>query len=974
MSFFQIAGGALQIGDGASITLDSVIRKLGLLLGANSVSVETAIEILLNDDGDSINDAETVALKALRHWVAKHGSKSLADLLEPLNVLETATDAGRRKIGWPAKEWAVPLGSGANIGPFAFNIDADGGAYFNLLKDNEKPESDVPAFETSNASASMNLSGHVEGAAKGNVQIPIGGIKLGAQGEIGRSLSYHFGFAQQSNLTGLALASALSLVDDPSNGQAVLERFKVENRMARLSAIVLEGKEGLGGELGVSAKFPSAYGTFGVKLEGITKLANDFKIIVTKVDGANRLALKVKTNKDSSHNAEIGVSYSVGLSTISPTAATAILSHVKGLHDLIVRIDEEAEKWAKIVKSWLKPGDLIKEKLLEHLSKELGELKDKTGETPLVLIGRVFNLTDGDLTTDSVIKMASEQIAEITADILDELPELFDLSEDKVRQKIIDAFKDALPAQALAWLDTKIFTKVEKELRDALSDLSARLDETIESRISDFVDNPGGKIDELRDFIGEARKISQKILDGISQAQTDLLAAEIGWHRAKTQNRSIDYNVTLDLNQPENLALYRQVILQPSKFGQILFSDNSQTGINVLQATHLREITKSGGHRWSVALIGMAIGGSVTKRSHVKIVNSLDGVLVATNSEIEKTSKFFKESRRANFLSALQIFEASAARKGGSEPNAAAAIKVHFEEEDDNLYVEEAKHLLSRLKDNHVLTQDVYNTIISDITATRNIVQGKLKAKLSMGLAIPPSQFINTLRAIQNNRPTRAGLISIGATNDFVKDAIIAALSETDAEKIKALGPKPDERSRAMGLSGSFGLTARTKENFNLETVEGRSQLLSQIVSSSTRMGLSNMSTNTLSDFDKDRIEYAETIEAVNALLITAADLYFNDSIVYNSPEELRDLLSDWQDNMDKMASRYLEVGKPIPYKLRLFGRGRMPYKTAGLFRTIQIIANMETGITPPLLLSFKPAKGEAKNYISLATPTPSDR
>ena len=103
MSIFTIANGALKFGPTDSELLGVVIKLINDLIDTNGLSVEGAIDTLLN----SQNGAEEELLKALKKWVSKNGSSKLADLLEPLNTLELASDSSRRKLGWPAKELSL---------------------------------------------------------------------------------------------------------------------------------------------------------------------------------------------------------------------------------------------------------------------------------------------------------------------------------------------------------------------------------------------------------------------------------------------------------------------------------------------------------------------------------------------------------------------------------------------------------------------------------------------------------------------------------------------------------------------------------------------------------------------------------------------------------------------------------------------------------------------------------------------------
>ena len=965
MSIFKIGNGFLNVGDVAGDAFQKIINNLASIVLEDGVSPTAAIEKLLSSNAPSLGSAEKLALKAIRQWLVKNGNSKLADLLQPIHVLESASDATRRQMGWPSKEWTIPLGGAANVGPFAFNIDASGGASFQLLKEGEVHGDDIPKFDGALAHGSIKIRGAVEGAGKADIPIPFGGVKVGGSADFSREIHYHFGFQSQNSLSGVALASALKSMEDPTNGSALMTRFSNSGNIGRLLAIEMKGREGLGGELGIMPKLPTGYGTFGFDLDGKVSLANDFQMIIAEGSASNKISLRAKTLRKRDRSIDLGVSYSVGLSTISPRAATALLTNANGLHDLVVKIDDKAGVWAGKIKSWLKPGDLIKEKILDALNSNLKGVRAQIDTTPLDQIARVFGVTDDGLTSDGAIGLASEQLSGIIADIIDEMPDLFELSESKLRERIHDTLKQALPASAIVWLDTNILTKIDSELQSALTDLASKLDAAAMKRIKKFIDGPNKKIDALREFITEVRGISQKILDGISKAQTDLLAAEIGYERAKNRQSTLDYKIEIDLGVADNKAQFRNAVLSPSRFGKFLFSSSSLQGVSVVNSSHLREITKTSGHRWSVALIGQAFSGSISERKDIRILEDSNGVMVTSNGEIKKTRSLLGETRQASFFSAMHIYESSNKAGGVDDPNAAATIKIHFEEDDDNLKVKEATALLERLKTYGSLSKETFQAVKSAVESERQSINGDLKANLSMSLAIPPSQFVRTLRAIYLGKPTTSGLVSNGITGDFVLDAILTSLAEIDSSKIKSLGLQDGEVSKLDLPSVSIGLDAGFNAVENLDTLRGRQKFLGSLVSTSSVLGVGELQNTVVTELDEDRLKYKETIEAVYELLYKASQLYFDETIT-GTPEELREILYDWQKDMNKMAKKYLEVGTPLPGWFSKVKKARLPKKTAALFRALQIIAYSETGVVPPLMVSFKPKAGDPKTFISL--------
>ena len=950
-------GGKLRVGPDAGEAFWQVMLELAKQVGESDSSPEQGLDDLIKTALDKFSDVEKQLLKELKAWVADNGSQDLADMLEPLSTLERSSDLTRRQIGWPAKTWTGPTGTVPRLSELEFNIDVGGGAYFEILEEGSDPDPELPDFGPYEVAGLINLDGEVSAALGGKVQIPYGGVSAKGSAHLSRSLSYCYGYQNPSLLTGKALASSLAHIVDPSSAKSVIRAFS-EKKAARLVGIKVDGKGDIGGELGIEARFPTVYGTPGVSLGGRARFARAFTYLITPY-GDSQLQMQAATEKTRSRGIDIGVSYVVGLSTIAPDAAVKLLEHATKLHTAIVNVDKKATAIIGTAKSWLKPGDLIKPKLKKHVAEFLSSKAKITGRTPLQGVSRLFGIsTEDGLNTKDLTEAAVAQATTLIAEILDELPDVLQMPDATIREYLKQAFGTALDGDLLKALDTDVFSKIESEINETLDATLKKLDKKTKTHIQEFLGfDVATKLDELKSFIDKARDTSQKILDGISKAQTDLLAAEIGWQRAADDTDAFNYVVRFDTDDSASRLSYRKAVFKPGYFGELLLEREAHSEVSVDRMERLTRLKVTKGHRWSLALIGLAIEGSATNKASVQVHESLDGVVIQTGGELTKTKKLFNETRRVSFLTAMNMYESGVTH--GADPNAPAAIKIVFEEEDGAMHTDEARHLLSRFrKQDNMLSTEVWSQLESDINTAR-AAQGKkrIAASLAVSLAIPPSQIVKMLEYVREQNAMSKGLVE---TENPIMRAIVTSVAEVDAEGIEDLFSDGDQ--------GVLGLTDEETDAGDatprLATAEDRKQFLLDLIESrsggqSGELGLFGRK--------KKVSDYVRALEALNKVLLMAANIHFNE--LEFSPTNITEVTKKvrrWQEVMNALAGNFLQTGHAPSGLLNLFWKGRIPSKTVSLFRALQVIARDATGVEPPLLVSFRPRNGEPKSYISI--------
>ncbi len=968
MSFVKIGKFELLSGTEAGKAFRNLVSAIGKVLVAEDVSLETALETISNNLPDDFQDGEKFLLGKLRDWVAETGSQELADLLETLGTLENSSDANRRKLGWPAASWSLPSSLSGRLDPFTLELDAKSGAYFEVLQEDDKTRKNLPLASTYESVCTLSLNGSLSSELKTKFDVPVGGISVSADGKIDRSIDYYFGFSNQSSIVGLALSSALSQIASPTKPDDLLSAFR-SGKMGRLCAIGIEGDGDLGGSLGINAKFPSSYGTFGVKLSGKARLSKAFKYKITSpTDGI--LALSASTDRSKARSGEIGVSYVVGLSTLAPEQATKLLQKVTSLHEHIVKIDEKATEIATTAKSWLKPGDLIKSKLEKRLSDLFIKTKDTPlPRTPIAALAMAFGVSkDQSLTTKAVKDSITDQAAELIGNVLDELPDIFELSDENIRKRLNSVFQDAVDPETLSLLDTDVFAKLDREINDALSDMAKKLDDDVAQAIEKAFGMSGGElVDAVRNVIKKAREVSQKILDGISKAQTDLLAAEIGWSRAKTQNREVDFTAEFDISKTKAKTAFSSAISSPSSFGDLLLRNETIPGIAITQLDLVRTLTVSESFGWGVSFFGFSASWKKDRSRQPKVIRTLDGIYVNTTGTVGKTSKLLDETRTVNFVSALNLYESRLTKADTNEakpPNAPIQIKLDFKEDDGGMRIREAEALLDRFKAQGILSPDVYSSIIKDVesaveTANRRFVE----ASLSIGLAVSSASVRAMLEYVKEDQGRAAGLDS-GDSN--VLSAIVSALAETDKESIQSIAGADDE-----------ALETLSDLELDLDTSAGRREFLGSIATDTLGTSVAGLRPERRRRMTKilkrkkqkeEAEKYANGMAALSDVLARAAQIQFDKLPLDPSNEkEVERITNEWQEEMNALIAYFMDAGTPPPGFVSSLWPGKVPQKTVGLFVALQELTFRATGTRPPLTVSFKPESGTPTSYFSFA-------
>ena len=987
MSWLGIGGNIVQTGSEASKDFRTVMNLVSELISSDGRSVRDALQSLIGTT--VVSAAEEKFAKAVLQWAGRVGDSEAAKLLQTLAKLEDKSELRQRQVGWPLKEWSFKPGANA-IAPIMLQIDPSIGAYFEVAANETGTESSANA-----ANAKLVLNGSLDIAATGDVPdiAPVSAM-FGLSAGLRRSASLVLGYETDSLLAGVAIAGAIGRLRSPADFDDVSHAFSGAFA-GRLEKIVVEGDEHIGAEAAVKASVPTSYGTFGFNLKGEAVIGRDF-VYEIKPHGDSSLALDIRSGSKFSNSFDIGVSYSVGLSTIAPGVATALASKIAGLSETVQRIDAIAEAQLGRVSTWLKPGALLREKINTDF---LSALDFEGGDNLKSVFAGLFGVR-GDADD------AAEKIAGYAADLIsrlgDNLIDLTDLGDDVIREKFSKALRNHVNERALSILNEHVIGKIPINLTDELERLTDSLDENVKSKIAEFLGVDGETaIDEVASYLDEARKIVDAVLKGVSNAQTELLAAEVGWRRARVRETSAEYRLRFDGDEESAKEAFRDAILAPRRIGNLLKDDTDIAGVDVDELSAKTRLFKSSGPRWNLALIGFGIGGERIVRSKIAVEETQEGVIVLSGEgELSKRRKFLKEARSVSFLSAsglvhargqiaeaaIPFDEAGSLIRNVTGPRSAASIQINFEEIDNKIKTREARRLLERFVGAEMLSEEISDKFQAAVDEARGASpDGKLAGSMSLSLAVPTEIVGDVLRHARDNvqvttdATDRALAVHDGARVEEVIEvatALDASLTNGaptargEAGHASGLGMARFSRISARGIAPGNDVQRRIGFLRELDTLSR--VIEAEKLSGAGPRGVARSDGVMASDLARTAsVELAKLSEAratLRKVLAQGARLYFDTPVPeFNSTAErieFAKMLEEEQRDMVKAAKPFLRTGVPLP---NMFG-GKAPESTVALFAALQVICREAVGMAPPLITTLKPEKRSPVSFISVAT------
>jgi hypothetical protein len=1002
MSWIAVGANFARTGAADSESMRSVVLRVLEEVSSNDVSITEALKRLAAGGAPPVTAAQQLFISAARAWIARLGEGEFAKLLATLQNLEQRADERERQIGWPVREWSIAPALGANV-PIKLQLDPKVGAYFEVLADNVARPKDVPTAAAFEAAAMLVLNGAIDIGASGTVPgiAPVTatlGLTAGAR----RSATLHFSYPTHDIIAGAAIAGALSRLGSPAVFDDVQAAFD-ETRAGRLDAVIVEGDEQIGAEAAVKASVPTSYGTFGFNLEGEAILARDFVYAITKPAGTNLLEVQVRSGSKFTNELDLGVSYSVGLSTIAPGVATALASKVAGISAIIEKMDAAATTRLGAVSSWLKPGTMLKQKIKQNLATVLNAGDADAAKLKNALAG-VFGLQTDGAGAAAIAEKLSGLGADLVARLVDEGLQFVGVSEGDLRKRISGALRSYVDDEVLSVLSSKVISKIPVDLDAELTALANSLDAAAKSLINDFLGLDGGAaLEQIKAYIDAARKIVGDILAAVSRAQTELLAAEVGWRRARERQNLAAFKISFDGSHATAKEAYRSAILAPRRVGSFLREVTPRPGVVVTESFQQTRLFKSSGPRWSLALIGFDATGVRVRRSDISIIETQDGAVLIAEGEVSKKKTLLKEARTVSFLSATGLVEARAQQQelplSDAEaksiisqvtgPRAAASIQLSLEEEDNRIKDKEARKLLSRFVGAQLVSAEAAAAFGRTVDEAQGAsADGKLTGSMAISLAIPTEQVVAVLKYAREN--VGAGVsVADRALSAFDGERIDAAIRRTAAYDLGA--PTTLEAPRGAAGAGSTrglgmerflpgGATARGFDGTG--DIQRRMAFLREVDSISRSIEAEQMPIGgggargfesasvegARREVSRDLENLREARQVLDKSLSIGAQLYFDTDLASITTDEARKRLAeeveDKQRAMIKTVSAFVKPGLPLPAWIG----GKAPESTVALFAALQWYCRDAVGLAPPLIITLKPANSTPISLVAVGT------
>ncbi|HYE50328.1 MAG TPA: hypothetical protein VEB20_12110, partial [Azospirillaceae bacterium] len=378
-----LVSGAKQLvaGDGGADALSKLLDLINDELKQGSKPLPEVLRTIAS------NAAANEVRELAGHFLGVPLVDRIADLRERLWTLEGRPDPRSREFGWTGATWS----KSASLPPFALDVKAAGGAAFLI-----GPQGDgEPADD---ATVEFVAQGELAGEVKASVAAGVVSASAGTSASFQRGISYRLTYDDDQRV-GRALADALRRIGRPVNvhsevldafnapGPAPVEDDKDGIRPTTLHKIRVTGGQGLGARAEGSLATPlgAIPGTLKIFGKAEFKLSRSFEYEITRA-AADRLAVKAKSLAGRTRGAEVGVSYKLGISDLSPAFVKNVAKHLAKADTVLGKIDN---KIGLVERTLLKPGEALLDVFKEKIKGALSDQKVGT------VLGDLFG-TGGD--------------------------------------------------------------------------------------------------------------------------------------------------------------------------------------------------------------------------------------------------------------------------------------------------------------------------------------------------------------------------------------------------------------------------------------------------------------------------------------------------------------------------------------------------------------------------------------------------
>lgn len=976
----------MQFGDDIGPAFNDIIEKIEDLGEEEELRPSAALKKIIEEN--LLSEFAQKLAAAFGRQSSTEIERVLTKLLNTLENVAKKEELTDRQLGWPAREWTRSIQDEDEQSGFMLMLGAEGSIFAEVLREGTTLPEPLTAPTMSSALTRVHLSGEIAFDIGGEINLLRAAASASAEGSLRRELNYYFSHTTSSQRAGLALGQILSLTRAPNDYDGLLAAMKSEKR-TRLSGLVIEGGENFGAEAEISANLPTQYGTFGVELGGSINFAPNFSYSISALGDADNpegLSVKIESGREYSNSVNVGVSYSIGFSTIAPGQIDELLGRVSGLGEPLEILQNRATDVVQRVASWLKPGTLLNNRLSDQLN-ELLSAETVSSEEALIVgqaLAGLFGLTDEFVERqEETSQRLSALFSDLLSGLIDDALGVVSGDTQALSNQLQTALSQRLNDEAMMLLNQGVFRQIVPDLREMLQ---KTLDEATTNALQQLLGfEPEDKLEAVQDFIERSRSIGMTLIERLSQSQGELLAAEIAWERARSKTSSIGFTAEFMDSDAKSKKAFSDLVLHPRRAGNLLFDKNLPAGVSVSGEMLQRRLFKSKGPRWNLAFIAPFLSSSTTSTTEIEIMNIKGSVAIVSGGRIERTKTLFGETRKVGFLSAFNLFEAKGRSEDAqedAEPRAPVSLAVEFEEEDGKWKEGETKRTLERLVTFGVISK----TSSSELRAAMFKTSNKVAGTLSLSLAIPPSEALNVLLSVERQPQLEAYSVSESTfgTQSIVDEELETSLFEAIAITEPEFVDQIESDLATLGLIES-GQPAGLNESTFHESVP-----VSETSKISSRVNILKIAKNFEPPWVSDLEATQESIfEAENEsvemlskrrlrvvkkarqsfieILRKGVEIYRKETPLYLfDPEKkaqhaaFERSLEEDQAAINKLSKKFIRAGD-------LFNQpfDKIPRRTVAFFKAMQIYTSKTTGVTPPMMMTFKPENGTTITMVS---------
>lgn len=1011
MSFITSKLGSLTLGGVAEEAYQKILTELKSNFDLGLDWQANLNKVLQLAQANAWPEVETQLIQLLRDKFEGGDLDIVSDLLTSVGEMSEQAEEEDRQIGWPSKEWSdnIPLG-----GPFALDLGAEVGAWFEILEKGAKRDETLPALPEGKVGGELNFTGEASAKVSGSATIFGAALSGSAKGSLERAMHYHFTYQSREFLAGRALASALGSVRLPWDYSDVKSRFD-KSGASKLDAIELKGGEGLGGDLKIAFAFPIGAGAFGLSIGGKAQFGNSFRHVITSATnkaGNPGLRIVARSKNTEETGFEFGASYKIGISSLLPGVAKGIVKQASKAGELLDKLDAligDAQE------TWLKPGSLIKGEVGDWLSDALdedgGDDQSEVQKRAYQALGVIFGIDGSDDLTDDLKTEIKSYTSDLVSDLLDDALDLLDISDSDLGKKAVEEITSKADEEVKKLLDDKVFGKIVPELNGKLNGLFTSADDAVQKGLKDLTQtlfgiNSDDPVADLRKVIGRLREQVSSFTSVVESLATDMLAIEMGYAQEEIKSKQYDFMVHFDETAGEE---YRKAILSPGKFGQLLISGeaNRPAGVDVegLLKGSFAEASASSSFGLSIGKFGFA--AKQTIKSDAKFYETSDGVVVGGSSkgELKETIEFLKEKRDLTFITATSIYNLKklqdAMANGTSPveispgtfklaediPTVPPKFSLHFSEKDDYLRVSEAEDLLERYVEAGLVEKEISDSVQAAVRAARKSGNGskkKVQGTLSVALAVPPTKIPELLKygADQAETVVRTTMKSIASEHP---ESVLHAVRKTEfygetkdtvARQFKGWLPSVSAMEASELLEGDESSRYENHVRTSFAILENLDTLIEQTeryAREEFRKERRSRSYTVGKTYKTPGIYASAVTTPLQELKAATESLQKTLNLGHQIHQGLvgetlsEEQLEDLQFKMVRIMEPMLQAGVPWGGLLdKLFG-SKVPRRTVVLYKALQHVCGDALGVRPPLIVQLKLKGQTSQTFISPA-------